>query len=80
MEYWDPVSDAYMSKKASESIPKGNLQEISVLTRCKINLNGKPETAPAVDLRARTNPLFFRTKRIRIFKMDFGFGFVLNEI
>ena len=31
-------------------------------------------------IRARTNPLFFRTKRNRNFKMDFGFGFVFNEI
>ena len=30
--------------------------------------------------RARTNPLYFRTKRIGNFKMDFGFGFVCNEL
>ena len=50
MEYWDPVSNAYMSKKASSSIPKGNMLEISALTRCKINLNDNLETAPGTDL------------------------------
>ena len=50
MEYWDPVSNAYMSKKASSSIPKGNMLEMSTLTRCKINLNDNLETAPGTDL------------------------------
>ena len=50
MEYWDPVSDTYRSKKTNKSVPEESMQGMSEPTGYETDSSIESETAPSVDL------------------------------